>query len=127
MTYPNIDFLKKGQFKNSSASFLSVAALLHDFCPLVQRCLLVGEHNCSLLLQTEITSTRFLAVDRSLLDDSPLYVELRLSFQMWVDKEVSVVTLRPNSLKSLTTSSRSLSTSLGDLSWGISFLCSERM
>ena len=67
-----------------------MAALLHDFCPLIQRCLLIGEHNCCLLLQTEITSTRFLAVDRGLLDDSPLYVELDpplLEFPDLGDKE----------------------------------------
>ena len=53
-----------------------MAALLHDFSPFDWRSLLVDEHNCCFLFQTEIASTKFLTVDRGLLDDSPLNVVL---------------------------------------------------
>ena len=49
----------------------SVPTLLHDFCPLVQRLPLVRKHDGGLLFQAEIASSRFLAVDRGLLDDFP--------------------------------------------------------
>ena len=52
----------------------SVPTLLHDFCPLVQRLLLVCKHDGGFLFQAEIASSRLLAVDRGLLDDSPLDV-----------------------------------------------------
>ena len=42
----------------------------------VLSCLLVCEHNCCFLFQTEIAPTRFLAVDRGLLDDCQLNVVL---------------------------------------------------
>ena len=48
-----------------------VATLLHDFRPLVQRLPLVRKHDGGFLFQAEIASTRFLAVDRGLLDDFP--------------------------------------------------------
>ena len=54
----------------------SVTTLLHDFCPLVQGLLFVCKHDGGFLFQTEIASSWFLAVDRGLLDDSPLDVEL---------------------------------------------------
>ena len=67
---------KKGQLFVLQQVFLSVAALLHDFCPFVQWCLLVGEHDGCLLFQTEITSTWFFAVDGGLFDDPPLQIVL---------------------------------------------------
>ena len=69
-------FLKKGQLFVLQQVFLSVAALLHDFRPFVQWCLLVGEHDGCLLFQTEITSTWFFAVDGGLFDDPPLQIVL---------------------------------------------------
>ena len=60
-----------------------VPTLLHDFCPLVERRLLVCEHDEGLLLQAEIATTRLLAVDRGLLDDPPVDLVLDLpSFQL---------------------------------------------
>ena len=48
-----------------------VTTLLHDFRPLVQRLPLVLKHDGGFLFQAEIASSRFLAVDRGLLDDFP--------------------------------------------------------
>ena len=45
--------------------------LLHDFRPLVQRLLLVCKHDGGLLFQTELASSRLLAVDWGLFDDVP--------------------------------------------------------
>ena len=50
--------------------------LLHDFRPLVQRLLLVCKHDGGLLFQTELASSRLLAVDWGLFDDVPLDVVL---------------------------------------------------
>ena len=56
--------------------FLPVPTLLHDFRPLVQRLLLVCKHDGGLLFQTELASSRLLAVDWGLFDDVPLDVKL---------------------------------------------------